>query len=1119
MPDVFDDIDEPTDVFDEVSSTQTPALDPLSNVSIQAQGLPPITLNPYDVAKQQGILSGRDAPHPEEVIPFLESFTKPPIPYTPIQGETTLGKIGAGVANVAGGIYNAIASPVGLATLPLGATELGAPILKGVFGGLAAKEAGTAFGEASVTHDPQRITEGLLNAALAGGITLPGSLPKTIQAATEAINESEVPNASEVSKATEVHGDVRPQQASTGELPKQEGVGGVQPQAEGGLPQEGQTPNPLLLKEQTPPAETGEVQPQAVTPSAPEAGKAETPVTAGAEPATPTVTQPVAETKPIPMGAATAEEFPGSKDSLAQLTENIKEQGRISPKESFSDRLGQALNAIAQKWKNRPQDVGQALERARAGSAVLLDKYLNLPKYTDFVKAIREWTGADNETALEVRRFVKQLRESVPNKLRQEAITNWIQADGDEALLKERAAASKPDVRPGYETALKLTEPEKTLARNIQSYLDSRLQEGMNTGILKQGVDNYVTQIWKRDTPPVKALWADLFGTGTLNPNFKYARRRIFDSYFTGEQAGFTPKDKSIGTLIGTYDLAFNRALSARALIKQLHEGTAEDGKPIVMISGKATPIGPQDAPPEAVLIKPNVAPEGAVSEDGRPYRSIDHWALRDWKWATKGPDGQPVFLQGDMLVHPDHYRHLNNVLKTSRLAQPEGLAHISRAALRLGAIAKQTKLSLSLFHLDQEGVHAMAHRVNPANLEELDLSKPNQKSLVYHGLQVADPRAQELFSEGLSGGGLVGKIPGLGQAQSWFNDFLFRDYIPRLKMNMALDALERNKKAYAKDLASGKITEDQIMALTADESNAAFGELNYRALGRSPTVQDFLRLSLLAPDFLEARARFVGQALKPYGREQRNALALMGATLFVGGRILNQWLDGDPHYDKPFSVIYKGREYRMRTILGDVQHLITDPRSFWYNRMSPITRALSEYVTGRDDRGIKRTSLEQFKDLAEWFKPILIQKRSDQTIGQAALQSVGVSSKKYDAPTQLFELVDKWKKNNPDPKIQQQYETHRQETLPDSAYRPMRDALQKGDGKQAKAEYQKLLKTHSVAQINTAMLPRKPFTGSWRNEQKFLSTLSPEQRNLYNAAVQQRQQLYNSYQRMRMSP
>ena len=39
--------------------------------------------------------------------------------------------------------------------------------------------------------------------------------------------------------------------------------------------------------------------------------------------------------------------------------------------------------------------------------------------------------------------------------------------------------------------------------------------------------------------------------------------------------------------------------------------------------------------------------------------------------------------------------------------------------------------------------------------------------------------------------------------------------------------------------------------------------------------------------------------------------------------------------------------------------------------RLSPISRTVSEYVTGRDDRGIKRESAEQFSDFLSWFKPI----------------------------------------------------------------------------------------------------------------------------------------------------
>lgn len=521
-------------------------------------------------------------------------------------------------------------------------------------------------------------------------------------------------------------------------------------------------------------------------------------------------------------------------------------------------------------------------------------------------------------------------------------------------------------------------------------------------------------------------------------------------------------------------------------------------------------PLPTGETPPEVVLIKPNFSPKGAVSEDGRPYRPIDHWALRDWKWSTKGPEGQNVFVQGDMLVHPDHWDHLNKALKTSRLRQ----IPVVRELLKAGAFAKQTKLSLSPFHYTQEGVHALAHRVNPANLTDINLEVPLQKALVDHGLMVSDPRAYELFSEGAAGGGLVGKIPLLGRLQTEFNDILFKDYIPRLKMTMALDAWERNKTAYAKDISSGKITEDQLMALTARESNAAFGEQNYKMMGRSETLQDFFRLTLLAPDFLEARFRFVGQSLKPYGREQRIALAFMAGFMYVGGRILNQWLDKDPHWDKPFSVFHNGREYRLRTVLGDVQHLITNPRSFWYNRMSPFLRTATEYITSRDMRGIKRSSMEQLADAADWFKPISVSKRPEDTMLQTALTASGIPSAPSGAREEVYKLVDKWRQKQTDPKIREQYDRLRQETLPISPYEPLRKALRSGNVKAAQEAYTKLHQTRTRDSIIRALKP-KPFTGGVSTESKFRAGLSAREKELYQKALKEQRDMLNLFYKL----
>src|SRR3990167_5227345 len=98
-------------------------------------------------------------------------------------------------------------------------------------------------------------------------------------------------------------------------------------------------------------------------------------------------------------------------------------------------------------------------------------------------------------------------------------------------------------------------------------------------------------------------------------------------------------------------------------------------------------------------------------------------------------------------------------MLKTSALRQNA----YGRAALTTVATLKGTLLSLSGFHQTQVGLHAIFHGVNPFTTPKLDMSKPFQNAIVKKGLIVADYKNMELFHEGITSGGLIGKIPGLG--------------------------------------------------------------------------------------------------------------------------------------------------------------------------------------------------------------------------------------------------------------------------------------------------------------------------------------------------------------------
>jgi hypothetical protein len=206
------------------------------------------------------------------------------------------------------------------------------------------------------------------------------------------------------------------------------------------------------------------------------------------------------------------------------------------------------------------------------------------------------------------------------------------------------------------------------------------------------------------------------------------------------------------------------------------------------------------------------------------------------------------------------------------------------------------------------------------------------------------------------------------------------------------------------------------------------------------------------------------------------------------------------------------GNEYRLRTILGDVEHLISDPRSFWYNRLSPATRTASEYITGRDDRGIKRSSMEQFADFLSWFKPIPLQVRTGEGVKQAVMASAGVPGRPYSKQQELYEVLDKWRSKQADPKIKEAYDRQRQETHVTSPYGPLRMALAADNPKQEATEYKKLLASRTPGRIRMALKANRPFTGSNATENKFKADLTPEQRKLYGEARAEREKMLKRF-------
>lgn len=796
------------------------------------------------------------------------------------------------------------------------------------------------------------------------------------------------------------------------------------------------------------------------------------------------------ELRKVPVGPGSARpEDIGVKSDLTELTGALKSV--TSEKVPLSQQVKESLEISKRGAKN-------ALESAWGGmkgsAAYLWDKVANPPQWDSFKEAVGKWDLQNQQTSFENRKFVQQLNKKIPSKERRAAIRKWIDAGGDAAVLRRGAAETKPQFRKMYQDAINLNPDELTWAKNVQQYFESMANKGVEAGLFDNVLEDYIHRAYPKESNWKTGVISEI-KSGLLQQNPSLAKQRFYNYDFEAEKAGLTPIH-DVGESLAIYDQSFRRALAARTFVKSLMDLTEKDGRPTIDVAGVGVPIE-KSGVTEATLVRPKFKTGGTGPLNNRKdYIAYDHPALRRWKWVETGKEGQPIFVQGDVLVHPEAYKKLDALLGRSWWQRTP----TRRALIKGGSMVKQTMLDLSGFHAVQIGTHALEHKVNPLKLVDIDFTNPVQRDLISHGLVASDTHGQSLYSEGLAGTALTRRIPWVGERLAEYNDWLFKEYIPRIKMTMAIDALERNTKRY-----SNKLNRDQILKLTSDEANAAFGELNYRMMGRHPSTQDTLRMFLLAPDFLEARAKFAGQAATRYGGEQRMALALGAVTLYFTARILNKLIDDDYHWDleHAFTLRSGKHDYSLRTVQGDIIHLITDPNRFARNRLNPLYgRTALEALTQRNYRGEKVDWVEQLKDLASQPIPISLRTSREQKLWESFLSAFAVQTKHGTAQYDVTKLSNEFLKKTGQERLVEVIEDS------DSPYRKLRFALADKNKKNAEKALTELRNRRSNEQIFRSMENSfsRPFTGSWENEFKFRKSLTPEQLRIYQKARKEKE-------------
>lgn len=372
------------------------------------------------------------------------------------------------------------------------------------------------------------------------------------------------------------------------------------------------------------------------------------------------------------------------------------------------------------------------------------------------------------------------------------------------------------------------------------------------------------------------------------------------------------------------------------------------------------------------------------VTEVGYKQDPMTKDVMRD---SEGNPVEMPIMKKTALFFHPDQIEQVRKTFEDDSWVRKTPWAN---AILKTSQASKSFLLSLSPFHLVTEGLRGLQMGLNLNEIfhpKEIEADSLAMTKGVDHGLTLHPIAERSGYEQGKGEGvGATGplfqKIPVLGNIQKWGEDRLFGSYIPKLKA-VAFEKIETQLREQ-----NPNWEDHQIYSQAGRITNGIFGGLNWKQLGVSANTVDTLRMIALAPDFTGSQLDSTLSMFKPGGSIVAQSFGRMAMYNILVAQTLNLLIHGQVRPDHPFSVVDSDgkRSWGMRTMPEDTWRALTQPQSFFRNRMNPVAKTAYETLYGRDDQG-KRLSDEQLVgDAIRNVMPL-------------SLQSVGSAAVKHFAP------------------------------------------------------------------------------------------------------------------------
>jgi len=553
----------------------------------------------------------------------------------------------------------------------------------------------------------------------------------------------------------------------------------------------------------------------------------------------------------------------------------------------------------------------------------------------------------------------------------QEGIQLFIDAGGDMKYLQEMAKYDDPKLdvkipgtkmtyRDAYNQSLNLSPEAQKAAEMAQTYYKESGQYAMQTGSTKSILEDYANRIWKQD--PSGTVKTETRTPG-LNPYTSHSKGRIFDSLGDGILEGKTPATLNAGELLSIHNQEMARANTNREL---------------------------------ATSLKDNGLGNYQVSKPSEGFTAIDSMS-KEVPVVLK--DGTASIVRQNFVIPDGIAKGLRSITDPNYMAKVDAFRHLQAYQ----GLVKTVDLSFSLFHHITLAAQALYNSHggvdfvrNWDKMSKLgsDTFNASEKWGAEHGLMTTKIDSNYDILRQISGNKVDGKLseqPGIMKKAEWTANKLGN--LPVIKQAGQLADMNTNflfgkiqrwlkvsdfqNKANAfvgknPNMQNAEVTKG--LRQIASEVNDAYGGLNWKAIGVTPSMQALSRLGLLAPDWTFSSARILAKTFTkgPGGAASRAQFTggIIGAGILTEG--LNKLLTG--HYTDQNA---KGHELEVevqpgvyismfRSGIGDTTKLfanvvnnglLSGTVGTLQGKMSPLARTVVGQLSNKQPTGAPITS------------------------------------------------------------------------------------------------------------------------------------------------------------------